>query len=231
MSRLFFLLFLLPLSACAGESTDLAKIKQNLQAQFGESKVESIKKTPIAGIYELSVDGSLVYSTADGHYQLQGDIIDRTTGKNLTKLSLLTQLTDDNTIVFKGANPKYTLNVFTDTDCGYCRKLHTEVPELIKEGVKVRYALFPRAGLYSQSARTMESVWCSDNRQEAMNAAKSGAAVEEKHCDNPIQQHYSLARSLGLQGTPFLITGNGTIIPGYRPASDLLTILKADTVK
>ena len=228
MSRLLFVLLLLPM---VGNAANLEKLKTKLQKSL-PTKIAQVKKTPVAGVIEVAFeDGDSVYMSEDGNYILKGDIIDRRTSTNITKMSILGAISDKDTIVFSKKNPEHTLTIFTDVDCGYCRKLHTEVPELMDSGVKVRYMLFPRAGPGSVTAKTMESVWCATDQQQAMTDAKTGKDVPSKACKNPIESHMNVAIKLGLEGTPFIVTGTGAVIPGYRPAKDLVSMLEADPSK
>jgi len=133
-------------------------------------------------------------------------------------------------IIFLPKKTEYTLTVFTDTNCGYCRKLHQDVPELNRLGVKVRYLLFPRdddGSLTSPGYLELQSVWCADNQQEAITTAKAGGQIPQKQCANPIRKHIAVARALGLQGTPLLVTGKGTLLNGYRPVAGLMEELKS----
>ena len=127
-------------------------------------------------------------------------------------------------VVFAPEEPKTHITVFTDVDCGYCRKLHSEVEQLNNLGIEVRYMAFPRGGMQSPAAQVMQSVWCADNRQQAMTSAKQGKTVEEKTCANPVAQEYELGKQLGVQGTPAIFLANGVMIPGYQPAQQLATI-------
>ena len=127
-------------------------------------------------------------------------------------------------VVFAPEEPKTHITVFTDVDCGYCRKLHSEVEQLNNLGIEVRYMAFPRGGMQSPAAQVMQSVWCADNRQQAMTSAKQGKTVEEVTCTNPVAQEYELGKQLGVQGTPAIFLANGVMIPGYQPAQQLATI-------
>jgi thiol:disulfide interchange protein DsbC len=111
--------------------------------------------------------------------------------------------------------------VFTDTDCGYCQKLHSEVPELNRLGVEVRYVAFPRQGLQSPAYKELVSVWCAKDRQGAMNLAKTRQEVPAAECDNPVAKQYALGQMIGVSGTPAIVLANGKLIPGYQPAPQL----------
>ena len=102
-----------------------------------------------------------------------------------------------------------SITVFTDISCGYCRRLHEDIDALLDEGVRVRYLLFPRAGLGSQGHKDLESVWCAEDPQAAMTAAKAGARITPATCENPIESHIALAEQVGLRGTPLIYLDTG----------------------
>ncbi|MEO1575695.1 MAG: DsbC family protein, partial [Pseudomonadota bacterium] len=130
-------------------------------------------------------------------------------------------------IVFTPDNVKHSLTVFTDIDCGYCRKLHSEIEDLEQLGVEVRYLFFPRAGPGSASWDKAESVWCADDRNAALTDAKAGRPVAPKECgDASIQAQYDMGRAVGLTGTPAIVTSSGELIAGYLPAQRLVTRLE-----
>jgi len=115
--------------------------------------------------------------------------------------------------------------VFTDIDCGYCRKLHADMDKYNAQGIRVRYLFYPRAGLRSESYRKAVSVWCADDRKAAMTAAKTGRPLPARSCVNPVADQYNLGRQLGVRGTPALVLEDGEIIPGYVPPDKLRTML------
>lgn len=238
MLRILVGLCIAGLSMTAWAAEDLAKLKAQLEQDIEGLTVEQIKPSPLPDLYEVLTGGQVLYISKDGRYIFQGQLYDRIDGVNLTERAksvvnkkLLAKFDDSKTVVFSPKSPKYTVTVFTDTSCGYCRKLHQEVPELNKLGIKVRYMLFPRAGPDSPDGRVLQSVWCANNKQEAMNIAKSGGQVPEKSCANPIAEHMELGRKLGLQGTPLMVTNNGTVIPGYLEPTQLLARLEQDSKK
>ncbi|MBT5032620.1 MAG: DsbC family protein [Proteobacteria bacterium] len=128
-------------------------------------------------------------------------------------------------IVFGPEDADRYINVFTDVDCGYCRKLHTEVSELNAAGLQVRYMAYPRSGIDSKTYHTMVSVWCSDDQKTALTEAKLGRYPEDATCSNPVSDQYSLGQQVGVTGTPTIITDSGEVIPGYMPSEALLTHL------
>ena len=128
-------------------------------------------------------------------------------------------------IVFGSGKEKHVIDVFTDIDCGYCRKLHSQIDQYNKEGIEVRYMSYPRAGVNSESGRKAISVWCADDRKKAISEAKQGNPVEEKTCDNPVAEQFALGRVVGVSGTPALVLENGELIPGYVPPKRLRQLL------
>lgn len=205
-------------------------IRLGLSMLLPEVEVSDIKSTPIKGIYQVIIGPDVIYMTGDGRYVLKGDLLDINERRNLTedvrsdnRVGLLNSLKKDEYIEFAASSPSETIYVFTDIDCGYCRKLHQDVPELNNRGVTVRYLAYPRAGVNSVTGREMESVWCADNKQEALTKAKNNEPVESKTCANsPIARQYTLGKQLGVRGTPAIYLEDGQAIPGYMPPDRLI---------
>ncbi len=223
-------LFLSGSFATAAESYD--KIKARAVEQMGKEPT-SIKPSPVKDLYEVTVGPQIFYMTVDGKYVFSGDIIDLDSKQNITdekrdlvRLAALDAFGEKNMIVFGPKVPKHTITVFTDIDCGYCRKMHNEMAEYNKLGIKVRYLAFPRAGIGSESYNKAVSVWCADDRPKAMTTAKQGGNLPSKTCENPVAAEYALGQELGVNGTPALVLENGKIYPGYAPAKQLFDILE-----
>lgn len=221
------LLYLPALSA----DTDVAKLKKKVEATLGLT-FDEVKPTPVPGLYEAVNGTRVVYVSADGNYMFNGDLVDLAARKNLSEArratlinKALDQIGEASMIVIGPAKPKRTITVFTDVDCPYCSKLHLEVPELTKNGVKVRYLLFPRGGLGSETYKRSVAVWCAADRVKAIGIAKSGGKIDMKTCDNPVARHYQMGKDLGIDGTPTIVTDDGQILPGYLPAARLLDTL------
>ena len=191
-----------------------------------------VEKTDINGVFRFWSGANLTHVYyADGHLVI-GDMLDLERRASLgdeAKQGRIAKLLSENTaktIVYGPEKPKRVVNVFTDIDCGWCRRLHTEVPKLTAAGVQVRYYAFPRAGLNSESARKYVSVWCSENQQKAMDSAKAGGIPAVKTCENPIADTYNLGQQVGVRGTPNIILDDGsTPRGGYIKAEELLTML------
>ena len=206
-------------------------IRQSLTALQPDLPIETIAESPLKGIYQVQLKGGRVlYASEDGEFLLQGYLyqIKDGTARNLTEQAegaaiarQLDALPREEMVVFAPKQPKTHITVFTDTDCGYCQKLHSEVGELNRLGVEVRYLAFPRQGVDSPTYQTMVNVWCAKDRQAAMNLAKSRKPVPAASCDNPVDKHYRLGQMIGVQGTPAIVLANGQMIPGYQPAAQL----------
>jgi len=215
-------------SILADRAADEVAIRQAL----GDVKPASVEPTPVSGLYEVVVGSSVVYMSADGRYMLQGELVDVQNRVSLTEprrrqvtRTVIESVGEDNMIVFKPEKEKHEITVFTDIDCGYCRKLHNEMDQYLNEGIKVRYMMFPRAGVRSESYKKAVAVWCAEDRNGALTDAKNGKAVEMKTCDNPIDLHMSLVQQLGARGTPFIVLEDGSTQPGYVPAKKLSQLL------
>lgn len=196
-------------------------------------KVEDVKPSPIEGLYEIRSGAEVGYVSVDGRFYVDGDVFDMTSKENLTerrrqegRVALLAQISDGDTIVFAPAGPvRHTLTVFTDIDCTYCRRLHQEIGELNRLGIRVRYLFYPRTGPDTESWRKAEAVWCSADRRDALTRAKRGEAVKAKNCETPIAAQYALGRELGIQGTPGIVTDRGEYLAGYLPAASMAEYL------
>lgn len=199
--------------------------------------VGDIRLSPIAGLYEVRIgQGDIVYMPADGSHLISGTAYRIEPGKfvnvadermkpeRATKLAAVKQ--EDMVVFSPAGKPKTHIFVFTDIDCGFCRKLHKEVPELNAMGIEVRYLAFPRAGSPSPSAEKLATVWCAADTKSAMTQMKSGASMPIKTCSkNPIDAQYKLGMALGVNGTPAIFTPDGTMLPGYMPAAELASTL------
>jgi thiol:disulfide interchange protein DsbC len=199
------------------------------------TKVEDLRPSPIPGIYEFAQGADVSYITVDGKYFLDGNLYDMKSRENLTeelrthaRLALINAVPESEMLIFSPANPKYTITVFTDVDCAYCRKLHSEMAELNRLGIRVRYMFFPRSGPGTESWKKAEVVWCSPNRNEALTRAKAGATLDmNKVCSpTPVKREYELGENIGVRGTPAIVTETGDYISGYMEPRELLAELK-----
>ncbi len=217
------------LFASLSQAADEQKIKDTLEKLLPGMKVESVADSAVPGLLQVVVDGQLVYVSEDGRYLIQGSVYDTQTREDITEAAksglrkkLLDQVDIADKIVFPAKGEKtHTITVFTDIDCGYCRKLHSQIEGYQKQGIEVQYMAFPRAGIGSGSYDKAVSVWCADDRQKAITNAKQGSTPPKKTCDNPVAEQYNLGKRAGVTGTPAIVTGNGQLIPGYMPPEQL----------
>lgn len=217
----------------AEEAPDTAKLSQRL-AQIMPGMKPEISVSPIPGFSEVVLGPQLVYMSNDGRYLLKGQLVDLDSEENLTEkrrsaavIKSLDALGEDNMVVFGDQDAKYSITVFTDIDCGYCRKLHNEMAGYKKAGIKVRYLFFPRSGLNTPSYDKAVAVWCAKDRQQAMTDAKNGKTIDMKKCENPVADHLELGQMMGVSGTPAMILPDGELLPGYVPANRLKQFLES----
>ncbi|MCJ7814488.1 MAG: DsbC family protein [Xanthomonadales bacterium] len=219
---------LLTASMAAQAQDDYSAVEERIRALAPDAQSIAISETPIEGILMVQVGGDIVYATADGKFLIQGRVVNLDTKEDLTEVAksevrreLLAGMDTSKQITFSPENPVYELTVFTDIDCGYCRKLHAQVKEYNESGIAIHYMAFPRAGIGSHSYEKAVSVWCAADQQSALTQAKLGAEPDPEQCENPIAEQYQLGVALGVTGTPALLTKDGTLIPGYVPPVQL----------
>ena len=188
----------------------------------------TINETPIDGVLEVRLGGDVVYMSADGKHLFQGRLIDLDTREDLTsraqtaiRRERIAAIDPDEFVTFGPDNPTHRLMVFTDPDCGYCRRLHEQMDAYVAEGIEINYMGFPRAGEDSSTYDKLVSVWCANDPQAAMNTAKAGGELPARDCDNPVSKHYQLGQDMGVTGTPALLGFDGTLIPGFVPPDQL----------
>ncbi|BBL58921.1 bifunctional protein-disulfide isomerase/oxidoreductase DsbC [Methylomonas koyamae] len=235
MKKISHLLALSAAMACGQAVADEAAIKKALSEFMPEGKIDAVKPSEIQGLYEVTMGGNIFYASEDGKYLVQGQLFDVQAKKNITETKLagvrkaeLDKLGEQKMIIFKPETPKHTVSVFTDIDCGYCRKLHSEIDQYLAQGITVRYMFFPRAGKGSDSYKKAVSVWCAADRNKALTSAKKGESLDSKSCENPVDEHMALGEAFGMNGTPMIVTQKGNILPGYVPAAQLAKILASE---
>lgn len=236
------LLFFGLLSSAFAFAVDPALVQAAFQKNFPHIKIINVKAAPFQGVFQLELDnGEIVYTNESADHMLvgarliqikgPGNLVDLTDQRERQqRLSLLKNIPETEMVVFEGEGQNITpVYVFTDVDCGYCRKLHQEIPALNKAGVEVRYLAWPRAGVDSDAGRKMHNIWCAKNQQSAMTIAKSGGAPSDvdKDCLSPLAQQFKLGMQMGVQGTPAVFTESGKQIGGYLSAKDLVKQLEA----
>lgn len=237
--RILFIIFIglfQPIQGTAAENTE--DILKNLQVEINERfdglEITALTVSPVPGVYELVSGGQVFYISEDANHLFTGALIDTVTQADLTAarkskiyLDIINEIDDKDMLVYEPENEaKGTVTVFTDTSCPYCSRLHAEIDELLDEGIRVRYLMFPRAGIGSKTHQELESVWCAEDPHEAMTDAKAGMLIDPATCDNPIEMHVEVANAIGLRGTPLIYLDDGQAIAGYRPAKDIINLIK-----
>jgi len=216
--------------AVAGDVEDA--IAKRLADAVPRLQVLSVKASEAKGLYEVrSNNGETIYTTADGQYLLTGDLL-KVGAEGITNVTeesrandrrgMMAQAGADGAIRFPAkGEEKAVISVFTDIDCPYCRKLHAEVPQLNDYGITVNYYGFPRSGPGTPSFAKYVSVWCSDDQNAAMDAAKQGRSVDQASCENPVLEQFLLGKNVGVTGTPAIVLEDGHMVRGYVPAETL----------
>ena len=212
-----------------------AKLENILPA---DAVIESIEPSIFDGIYKVYYgDLQPIYVSQDGNFFIYGDMYQINSNRiiNITneetksrRIDLLSSIPSNELIIFKSKNEISAITVFTDVDCGYCRKLHSQISEYNKVGITVKYAAFPRSGIGTQTFTRMVGAWCADDPKKVITDLKNDKKLNLDFCDDqPIAKHYVIGQKLGISGTPAIITPDGELIPGYVSPEELLSRLKA----
>ena len=219
----------------AEEAVEETAVRERLAELLPRMPVSKVSPSPLPGIFAVETqDGRVMYADAGGSHLIAGDMYALTEAGlvNLAEIrrqdrrrELLANVALSDMIIFAPRETKAVVNVFTDVDCGYCRKLHQERDELADYGIELRYLAYPRAGVDSETYENMVSAWCADDRQRAITRLKQGDSVSAQSCANPVAEQYELGAAVGVGGTPTLVTPDGALIPGYMPAAELATRL------
>ncbi|MED5430634.1 MAG: DsbC family protein [Pseudomonadota bacterium] len=233
--RVFNIIFLtLFLSSCTQTTDELDQAKDAITQSYPNLPIENIRKVD-ENFFEVVIQGEIFYLSSDYKYFFAGNVIDVKTKENITetsrkgrRLSILETLKTENMIVYKPEKTDYVLTVFSDTSCPYCQKLHEELDKLIENNIEIRYILFPRFGQNSDAYVQMISIWCSEDKKLALDNVFDDKTIEQNtQCDNPMIENLDLAQKLSVTGTPMMFTENGTVIPGYQPADEIIKFLSS----
>jgi thiol:disulfide interchange protein DsbC len=213
------------------QSSDEA-IKASLAEKLSLN-ITSIADSPVPGLKQVFTDRGLFYVSDNGEFFLQARVYNIKAGvedetENALKGVRLEGVKrfKDSAIEFTAADEKYVITVFTDATCGYCRKLHNEMPQLNDLGITVRYLAWPRAGINSKVYNDAVSIWCSQDPQQAITDAKAGKPVNNAKCENQVAEQFKFGQQIGVSGTPNIIMPDGSVVPGYQPAEALASLLK-----
>jgi len=208
-----------------------ADVRARVVSKLEGAKPEDVSPSPVPGLYEVTLGGLIAYVSGDGKYLISGNVYDLETQTNLTasrrnaaRAKALATAPEDEMIIFSPANPKMTVTVFTDVDCGFCRRLHNQMGEFNKAGVRVRYLMYPRTGPGTQSWRKAEAIWCAKDRRDALTRAKRGEDLPTKSCPeaSALKTQYALGEDLGVEGTPAIFTETGDYVGGFLTPGQLV---------
>ena len=227
------------LAAPTQQSADIEQVRKGMSKLLAGRTADEINPSPVPGLYEVLVGPQLYYVSADGKYLFNGKLFNIDTREDLTtpkvskvKADAIDAFGEENMVIFSSDKGfQHTVTVFTDIDCGYCRKLHAEIDQYNDLGIRVRYLMFPRAGVGSPSFQKAVNVFCADDKNDAMTRAKAGETLKEKQCDNTVADQYALGHQVGVTGTPAIFLDNGELVPGYVPAAKMQAILKEKAVR
>jgi thiol:disulfide interchange protein DsbC len=197
-------------------------------------RAEDVRPSPVPGILEVARGAEIFYVTADARHVFAGDLYDIETEQNVSNLrrrevrnALLAGVPESQTISFGPRDAKYTVTVFTDIDCGFCRKLHNEVPKYNELGIRIRYLFYPRTGPDTESWNKAVSVWCAKDRNDALTRAKRGEQIPAARCGKtPVDRDFEIGQEMAVTGTPAIVLPNGEMVSGYRSAPALLKLLQ-----
>ena len=194
--------------------------------------VKEVAPAQVPGLLEVTTDQGPLYLSEDGNYLIAGNLYELRAGGlvNLTeqkrtaeRRELFATVDDADLITFTPEDgAQASVMVFTDTDCGYCRRLHGQMANYHANGIEVSYLAYPRAGVGSPTYDKMVSAWCADDAREALTALKRGEGIPDRYCDtHPVGEQYELGQLVGITGTPAILLPSGQLLPGYVPPDDL----------
>lgn len=222
------------LSFAASAQADEALIRKALTQQFPGSDISSIRATPYSGLFEIYLDGQLIYTDAKAQYVFDGNVVDLKTRTNVTqaRLSQLQAIKWDslpfaNAIKTVKGNGARKLVVFSDVDCPYCRKFESELAKV--DNITVYTFLYPIEGLHPKAVQMSKQIWCAPDRNKAWDEyiTRNVVPVNDGKCANPVDATIALALKLKIHGTPTLFFVNGQRVPGMIPAAQLEKYLAA----
>jgi thiol:disulfide interchange protein DsbC len=232
---------LLSLAACAQGAAAPEKPATDprvaLAAAIPGAKPEELRATPVAGIYELTHGADISYVSADGKFVFAGDLYQVSKSGDFPNLSEgrrrelrlkeLATVPESQMMVFGPAKAAHTITVFTDIDCPWCQRMHAQVAEYNKLGIRVRYLFYPRSGPDTESWAKADAVWCATDRNAALTRAKSGEMLAPTPCPNsPVARSYQLGQAIGVTGTPGVVLDSGELVPGYLSPPQMLAHIK-----
>ncbi len=211
-------------------------IRQRLEKDFPDFKGAKVEPSPIPGLFVISSGAVVGYISSDGRYLLDGSMVELDTKTNLTeghrndwRKAQIGGLSEKDMLVFEPKKVAHTITVFTDPQCGYCKKFQSEMDGYLAEGIRVRYMFVPIFG--DESKKLSENVWCAADQKKAMTEIMAGKKIEAKTCANPLEKHMELAATMGIRGTPGILAEDGRLLRGYMPPPALKAELEGKPVE
>ena len=217
-------------ASCVGAETPVeANIKKVIEPRLGEGvKIESVKETPYAGLYEIRAAGDILYTDKKGEYLFIGHVYDAKTSQNLTK----DRVDEINKIKFSDlplqsalktvkGDGKRVIAIFEDPNCGYCKRFRQTT---LKEANNLTVYTFMLNILSDDSAIKSKNIWCAPDRNKAWDdwmVNGKAAPLAAASCKTPNEEISALGRKLRVQGTPAIFFADGSRMPG---AVDLKTL-------
>ena len=191
----------------------------------------------VDGLYAVSIGSEVIYISKDGKFLIRGEIFDLQNSVNITeekrilgRLDVMQGMDENTMIIYEPDQIKHTVTIFTDIDCGYCRKFHQQIDDYLDLGIRVRYLSFPRTGPNTESWEKADAVWCRKDRTDSLDLANQGKKVSADTCPgSPVEAHYNLGSVFNISGTPTIVTDKGKIIVGYLPPQSLLVRLNEES--
>lgn len=244
MNTRFKRIRLLPLIACsflsgaafaADDDAELQLVRDKVASMFDGIGAEDVFASDVDGWYTVRKGAIIAYISGDGRYLLQGDMIDLEESKNLSeesrndaRVKMMSAVPAADVITYTPETVRHTVSVFTDIDCTFCRRLHSQLDEYMEEGIEIRYFLYPRNGPTSASWVKAQNVWCAEDRNKALTLAKLDQEFAMNECDSSIvSAHFAIGQDVGLRGTPAIVAEDGTLFSGYLPAKQLTEALES----
>lgn len=212
------------------------RIRSVLSQEVPKLQVRDVEETEMEGIFEVRTAQETLYMTGDARHAFLGTMLRfddeegvvnvTEEGRSVERREALESVDEEDMIVFSpDSDVKATLYVFTDINCGYCRKLHRNMDTMNDMGIQVNYLAFPRGGPGTEGHRKAVNAWCADNPRKAMTRAKQGESIPDRECDHPVDDQFQLGQALGVSGTPALILEGGRFVRGFKPPEALARIL------
>lgn len=232
MKKIFAILLSTLIISCGNTKNETEQAKKLVEESYPNVAIESIEKINDS-FFEVIIRGEVFYLSTDHKHLISGNLINIKTKENITETSrkkrrlyVLKELDPKNMVVYKPEQTKHVLTIFSDTSCPYCQKFHEEINKLVENNIEIRYVLFPRFGEDNDTFKKMISIWCSKDRNKALDNVFNDVSINtDIQCENPINENLRLAQKLSVAGTPTMFTEDGTIIPGYQPANEIINFL------